>query len=898
MKNHILFLLATILFLPTQADALIIIPTANITIITNTIAEDGVFNFNLRGIYPNTGFLKSFSIQTQSLVGQYSLSVSAWGSTGYALEEIASPGWTLTGISCNDNNNSVFYYYPADNSASIYPARNANIVCTVTNAKISQKTPVLFIPGTMGTEMKKGEETLWLDVDRLFKTNNDRFMDPLAFKDDVTPLDYSVTIGKVLDKPNKRFDYTQSLKDDLVNQGYEDGINLFPLSYDWREDISKNANGVLKQKIDQIIQNSPNGKIDIIAHSQGGLLIKRLLYEKPEYRQRIGKLIFLGMPNLGSPKSAKALLYGDDMSISLLGLGLDPDEIKRIAKNMPAVYQMLPSREYFNHQNDFWKEGYWGKVERHLLSPNRDILYGFDTTKQKLKDEGLNSSLVDGIDLFHERGFDNLDFTNSGMEVYNIVGCQAPTLYQMIIKDWGRDKIITGPGDGTVPIFSATNLFGGYNFYLTSTDDFHGSMPSFDGVRQKIVNLVSDSNLPTQGITEDISQCQYGGRQVSVHSPVELHIYDSQSRHVGPDGQGGYDLEIPGVSYDTLGESKYAFLPKDGDFSIKLVATDTGSFSLYSSVISGSGVESTTYYDSITITPSSTAKMVLNVKNDQEIVLDRDGDGISDSNIRPSAFLNSDQDKDYLPPLTEIDVSGTQGQPNFYRSSVSLTLAASDPAPVGKETESSGVLDVLYRLKNEDSFQPYVSNIMLEDEGEYEIEYYAVDRAGNKEEIHKQIITIDKTPPEIGTAFDPKNKDLAFFGRDNISSSEKLVIVDQRYEKISVNDEAGNTTELEVDLKNHKNSLSAELEGLKYNNQPVDLAENRLSFIWKYEKDGDLKKLLQFAKSEDGFNLSGFYGANKTTIMELMRGRWAKKDLPGLVLIKVITKKGKLKWEY
>ena len=260
---------------------------------------------------------------------------------------------------------------------------------TTPNVSDSALTPVLFIPGILGTELWKDNELLWMDVPRMFgDIQGDRFMDPLSYNSDGTPSDNSLAIGNVLDKPFdtvlRQFDYTHGFVSEMASHGYSVDASLFLFPYDWRADLSSSA-VLLKNKIDTIIAQTGMGKIDIVAHSQGGLVLKKFLLDHPEYNSKIRKVVFLGTPNIGSPKAAKVLLQGDTFDVSFAGLGLDSSEVQRISQNMPAVYELLPSQEYFAHTS-----GYLGTLAINWFGSSVETIANYSETKQKLLDAGLN----------------------------------------------------------------------------------------------------------------------------------------------------------------------------------------------------------------------------------------------------------------------------------------------------------------------------------------------------------------------------------------------------------------------------------------------------------------------------------------------------------------------------
>src|SRR3989344_1433491 len=92
-----------------------------------------------------------------------------------------------TGASVGPNNGQnftspvVYTVTAEDDSAQEYTVRVA----------IATRTPVIIVPGLLGTEISKptddGSEKLWLDIIRNLVPFGDEFMDPLQFNSDLTP---------------------------------------------------------------------------------------------------------------------------------------------------------------------------------------------------------------------------------------------------------------------------------------------------------------------------------------------------------------------------------------------------------------------------------------------------------------------------------------------------------------------------------------------------------------------------------------------------------------------------------------------------------------------------------------------------------------------------------------
>ncbi|MCW1949170.1 MAG: hypothetical protein KIH89_001845 [Candidatus Shapirobacteria bacterium] len=800
---------------------------------------------------------------------------------------------------------NIYGYYERGVWTPIVPVKDPNFVAS--------KTPVLIIPGTLGTEIDKGSLVLWPNINKMFEVSpihSDDFMDPLGFNNNGTALDSSLTLNNILGEPHPTYDYSKSLVEDFGSQQYEINKNLFSFPYDWRDDIAKNANVFLKEKIDNILASSTASKIDIIAHSQGGLLIKRLLYDKPEYQAKINKLVFVGTPNLGSPKSAKILVYGDDLSIKKYGLGLDPLEIKKISQNMPSIYQMLPSKEYFNHST-----GYLGQYKYGPVFTSGEIATSFVDTTSALKRQvyNLNSNLVDSANTFHSADFDNFSVTDSGIKAFNIMGCESPTIDQIYINgSGGKSDLHYGPGDGTVPIVSASNIPGAQNFYVLNNAEIHGTMLTSSGIRQKIVNLIADVDLPTEGkITTNPALCVFKGRKVEVHSPVDLHIYDENGNHVGLNTSGGFDYQIESVTYDEIGHDKYAFLPDDGHiYNLKLSATGSGVFNFYSSLVDGNQTNSVAYYNDVSVSTSSVAQILLNNENNQTINF------TSDSRIvQPSSILNPNQSQDLVPPISTSTITGTLGTPGFYRSNVSVFISAVDHIIPGHENETSGVLKTVYSLDGGEYLVYGTSTpITVSAEGQHTLSFYSTDRAGNNEPEQSISFVIDKTAPELSFSFNPQLKDLEFIATDTLpsiitatSTSKNIKIKLPKFPPlrfqdsdnvITATDPAGNTTKLILKDKDRKHLLKAEIKSLTYNGQPADMSKTKLNFAWDYDKKGNLCSLLQNIQSKRNFNITALYNGKKTTLAGIDAKGVILKSLNGLISLKAFTNKGDLDWGY
>jgi hypothetical protein len=97
-----------------------------------------------------------------------------------------------------------------------------------------------------------------------------------------------------------------------------------------------------------------------------------------------------------------------------------------------------------------------------------------------------------------------------------------------------------------------------------------------------------------------------------------------------------------------------------------------------------------------------------------------------------------DLSPDHTAPITSYSLSGTEGENNWYASSVTVELTATDTG--------YGVEYTSYRI-NEGSWNNYTTPFNVGTEGTNTVEYNSVDRANNKETTKTVDFKIDTTPP-------------------------------------------------------------------------------------------------------------------------------------------------------
>src|SRR3989338_1603088 len=370
------------------------------------------------------------------------------------------------------------------------------------------RNPVIIIPGILGSQLFHGDEEIWIHRTKILLPG-DQFLDALMMDENGVSLE-NITVGDILRKPLPIFDYSVGLIEVLENAGYEENIDLFVFPYDWREDVTVSEDK-LKDKIDLVKNTTGFEKVDIIAHSMGGLVVKAYISEHDE--SSINKLIFVGTPHLGSPEAAVALLFGKQTPKFFASTA----EMKKIARNMPSIYELLPSRNYFNFSGYLKKDG---------------RLLNFDETAQELLSLGMNVGLLNLGDDFHSNGIDGMSFQTP--YVFNINGCNTPTLgaFKAEHNDLRLPRSIQIlQGDGTVPLRSSNVSVIPQNSYYVD-DITHDTMLTNESIRSLIAALLTDNVFDDDKITKDSTECKLKrGKILAIYSPVQMDVTDVHGNH-------------------------------------------------------------------------------------------------------------------------------------------------------------------------------------------------------------------------------------------------------------------------------------------------------------------------------------------------------------------------------
>ena len=220
--------------------------------------------------------------------------------------------------------------------------------------------PVILIPGAFGTRLRdrvSGEEAWpgpWWRI--LFSSYPDLALgiDPASLQ----PLPSQLESAGIADQALRRDFYGPILKTLEQFGGYaraqpgtparQGERRFYVLSYDWRQDTLRGA-VELHRLIEAVRRDyaDPGLKVDIVAHSMGGLIARYylrfgtrdVLDGEPHQvamdgTSRVRKLILLGTPNLGSVSSLHAFISGEPVVVGRIA--------PHTLASFPSGYQLFP----------------------------------------------------------------------------------------------------------------------------------------------------------------------------------------------------------------------------------------------------------------------------------------------------------------------------------------------------------------------------------------------------------------------------------------------------------------------------------------------------------------------------------------------------------------------------
>lgn len=277
---------------------------------------------------------------------------------------------------------------------------------------ISYETPppVILIHGIMGSKLRdiNSLDELWFGSLKSLLFSNYKNIELEINPETLEPINSTIEpfdiAGKaagtdyynaIINTLQKYGGYTMTSIDEEVA---DFNRRMYVFTYDWRQDNVKSAKKL--HEFIEIIQknyNEPNLKVDIVAHSMGGLISRYYLrYGNVDVlndndfpvnlngAKNVRKVVLLGTPNLGSAGSVESFISG-----LRIGLRKIPTEV---LVTMPSIYQLFPHAintwlvniDGQPLERDVFDSSIWERFQWSIYDPvvQKRIFKQFDTLKK------------------------------------------------------------------------------------------------------------------------------------------------------------------------------------------------------------------------------------------------------------------------------------------------------------------------------------------------------------------------------------------------------------------------------------------------------------------------------------------------------------------------------------
>ncbi len=590
-------------------------------------------------------------------------------------------------INCNSN----VLFLPGIEASRLYAMDDPN--CTLINCENQLWEPnrnddvrKLFLD-------KEGKSTAAYDiytrdvVDEVNVTNNTPIPDANIYKSFLVDLRaWKDTDHIIADYSVVPYDWRLSLNE-ILNNGYQyhDGT----ISYN--NHFGATTSPYILQELRRLVASSRNGKVTIIAHSNGGLLtkalIKRLEDTHDPVLEKIDKIIFVDVPQLGTPEAIGALLHGYDQGLpkDWFPLILTPEVARSFASTSPMPYHLLPSAGYFNgdgitvrtppvtFDNGVLTQQFINSYGHEIgnASELHNFLLGSEGRTPPAADDIIHPSVLDPSILAYAEGvhqdLDDNWVLPPSISLYQIGGwgketvdgirywtgteCARTGLFGALCLEYGPKLQYTPEmvidGDGTVVTPSAlamststanvarywVNLF---DYNENNIDRKHADILEVPTLR----NFIKD-NILTQATTslptyiEASTPLVISDKRLRyfLHSPLTLSAQDAFGNEISASTS-----TIPKANYERFGEVQYISLPASSHPTLVLNGLAQGSFTLEIQEVQGDTITATTTFAGI---PSATSTVVTmnftngTIANAGALQIDEDGNGSIDLALSP-----------------------------------------------------------------------------------------------------------------------------------------------------------------------------------------------------------------------------------------------------------------------
>lgn len=618
---------------------------------------------------------------------------------------------------------------------------------------------ILFLPGIMGSHLyEESDECLGFGEQRRWFSHTD--CEQLRLLTNSS----GESINEIYTKPEEDsvvdetlgFNLYKTFLADLADWKEGDIITDYAaVPYDWRlklsdilktkqvddkvvfDQTSSYQDSYIYQRLTDLVANSKSGKVTMVAHSNGGLVVKELLSQMETnddpLLSQVDNVILVGVPQSGTPESLVSLLHGSKLGPA--GVVVSQETTRALLNQSPFAYHLLPSDAYFDTIDSSvvsfelgaitgpWSSSFGNEIksrntlesfltaEGTRLKPSEDDLLNPEIAGEYLLDYSSNAHTVQEswrpvstTKVYQVAGV-GID-TISNITYFTDKKCTKRNFIPFVCDEYapvlGYRVTEVVDGDGTVlsPSAAAMSEEGGVErLWLdlnarnndSAVDRVHKDIFEVEDISNFVLNTAQFINGEYNYLqTEAINLPAEDKLVLQLHSPLDMQV-------ITEDGELSSTTEsVTGGKYRRHGELQYISLPKNsGPITVILTGVAAGSFTFEVEDWQDGEMVERNQYEGI---PSDSGTVVtyeiIAGETEQLLRIDFDGDGVIDGEISLDGTVTD------LRPVVieEVSVAGSGSQSTGTRVRLPVT---GQVLGVSTMTDDEQYRAELYRLLTE-----------------------------------------------------------------------------------------------------------------------------------------------------------------------------------------------------
>ncbi len=226
----------------------------------------------------------------------------------------------------------------------------------------------------------------------------------------------------------------------FMERGEESGLPFYPFSYDWRQECLTTLS-LFEKFVGEIRLKHPDSKVNVAAHSMGGLIAWALMLKHPDWFERI---VYVGVPFKGGVGFLQDLHVGE--STGLNSKILSPE----VLATFPSVYVLfteegegLVDANGKNVPVNFYSSRDWDRLKMGVMPKPVNFAESLSSAKEFRKQLKLPAFSVRAKRILWP-------------EITVVAGDSIPTLSAIVkdgpkaVRGWDFETRVNGKGDGRI----------------------------------------------------------------------------------------------------------------------------------------------------------------------------------------------------------------------------------------------------------------------------------------------------------------------------------------------------------------------------------------------------------------------------------------------------------------